>query len=81
MEKYGDWDNPEPFDVPKASEDDIINGMVETGCPFAYLIDYINGLGPLDPNFVRPEGGDDGNKEEKQEEKQADKDAKEEAQR
>ena len=54
LEKYGDWNNPSTFDAPQASEADIINGMVQTGCPFAYLIDYVNGLGSLDPDFVRP---------------------------
>ena len=58
LEKYGDWNNPATFDPPQASEADIINGMVETGCPFAYLIDYVNGLGPLDPTFIRPKNGD-----------------------
>ena len=54
LEKYGDWNNPSTFDPPEASEADIINGMVQSGCPFSYLIDYINTLGDLDPAFVRP---------------------------
>ena len=54
LEKYGDWNNPKPFEPPVATEADIINGMVQTGCPFAYLIDYVYTLGDLDPTFVRP---------------------------
>ena len=54
LEKYGDWNNPSTFDPPEASEADIINGMVQSGCPFSYLIDYINTLGDLDAGFVRP---------------------------
>ena len=41
-EKYGDWDKE--FVPEETEETDIIDGMVNTGCPFAFVIDQINGF-------------------------------------
>ena len=30
------------FEVEEASEQDVIDGMVQTGCPFAFVIDQVN---------------------------------------
>ena len=46
FDKYGEWDNPSTFEDWEATADDIVNGMATTGCPFAFLIDQINALGP-----------------------------------
>lgn len=51
-EKYGYWSDPDTFTVPESTENDVINGMVGSGCPFAFLIDSINSLGLRDPDFV-----------------------------
>ena len=46
-DKYGEWDNPGTFEDWEATSDDIVAGMATSGCPFAFLIDKINTLGPL----------------------------------
>ena len=30
------------FEIEKASEQDVIDGIVKTGCPFAFVIDQVN---------------------------------------
>ena len=47
FDKYGAWDDPSTFEDWEATEDDVLAGMATTGCPFAFLIDQINTLGPL----------------------------------
>ena len=39
-DKYGQW--PEEFLSEETDEQDIINGLEVTGCPFAFVIDQIN---------------------------------------
>ena len=34
------------FEVEEASEQDVIDGMVQTGCPFAFVIDQVNSFLP-----------------------------------
>ena len=52
---YGAWDNPSEFTIPEASGHDVIKGMKNHGCPFAFVIDYINDLGALNPDLARKE--------------------------
>ena len=40
--KYGSAFEQDSFEAEEASEQDIIDGMVTTGCPFAFMIDQIN---------------------------------------
>ena len=42
FEKYGSVFKNEDFEPQEASEQDVIDGMVSSGCPFAFMIDQIN---------------------------------------
>lgn len=35
-------EDEEEFEAVEASEQDVIDGMATTGCPFAFVIDQIN---------------------------------------
>lgn len=39
LEKYGEWNNPVRFEIEEASAEDVIDGILTTGCPFAFMID------------------------------------------
>ena len=42
FDKYGSTFEKKKFKAEEATEQDIIDGMVTTGCPFAFMIDQIN---------------------------------------
>ena len=35
-------EDEDEFEVEEATEQDVIDGMVTTGCPFAFVIDQVN---------------------------------------
>ena len=41
QDKYGNLKEIE-FEIEEAEEQDVIDGMVQTGCPFAFMIDQVN---------------------------------------
>ena len=42
FEKYGTVFEDENFEAEEVFEQDVIDGMVTSGCPFAFMIDQIN---------------------------------------